>query len=337
MKNFKFNSVIILFMSGFFIFLVLKDNFAVSMKLLFNANILWLLAAVGLYILYVFFEANAIYLVTRQQNSNYPYWKLIRLQIMTKFFNGITPFSSGGQPLQIYELKRSGMSLSKSTNVVVESFIIFQISIVVLGFVAVLANSIFDLFAYVKILRYFVLIGFIVNLTILIIVYLASINKQKNKIIIKKLINFLSNIKLIKNKDKIKRKLIKFIDDYYLAFIRFKKDKKLIIKGVILIILAMIFYFLIAQCIFNALYIKHDLNPLKTIVTGTYIFIMSCFIPIPGAAGGVELGFISFFANFVPKQLLPPAMILWRFITFYFPTVIGGIVYNFFGDKNKQK
>jgi uncharacterized protein (TIRG00374 family) len=93
-------------------------------------------------------------------------------------------------------------------------------------------------------------------------------------------------------------------------------------------------YFLIPQLVFNALNIPHQLNIFTSIITGVYIFIMSSFVPIPGAAGGVELGFVSFFANFVPKKLLPPALIIWRFITFYLPTLVGGIIYNFFGDRH---
>lgn len=334
MKNLKFNSVIILLISSVFMYIVLKDNFAKSMKLLFESNLFWILAAIGLFVIHVFLEAVAMHLITKQHHKKYPFWKMFRLQGMTKFFNGITPFSSGGQPLQVYELTKGGLPPAKATNVIVEYFILFQIAVVSMGTISTILNYIFNFYKYVPALRYFYMFGYIVNFILLIIVFMASVNIEKNKRMAIWINNVLYKIKIVKNKEKNQKKLDKFFSDYFAGFQKLKNNKKLMFKVVLVLIACLSVYFLIPQLVFNALNIPHQLNIFTSIITGVYIFIMSSFVPIPGAAGGVELGFVSFFANFVPKKLLPPALIIWRFITFYLPTLVGGIIYNFFGDRH---
>ncbi len=335
MKNVKFNSFIVLIVSGFFIYYSLRDNFSQSMNLLVSSKIVWILAAIALFLIYVVFESYAIYLVSREQKKGYPFWKMYRLQIMTKFFNGITPFAAGGQPLQVYELHKEGLTYVQATSIIVQNFILFQTAIVSLGIISIIANFFFDFFIYNKVMRYFVIVGFVINFLLLIIVVSISVNEKRSKKIVNWLIKVFSKLKITNITEKRKKKANDFIEDYTKAYEKLKNNKKLFLKIVLIIACSKITLFLIPQCIFNALRIEHTLSPLVTIVTGVYIFIMSSFVPIPGGTGGAEFGFLAFFSNFVALELIPPALILWRFITYYAPTLIGGIVYNFFGE-NKE-
>ena len=66
--------------------------------------------------------------------------------ITTQFFHAITPFAAGGQPWQIYKLKKDGLTLAESTNVVIQDFIAYQIALVFLGLCAITSNYIFNIF-----------------------------------------------------------------------------------------------------------------------------------------------------------------------------------------------
>ena len=57
---------------------------------------------------------------------------------------------------------------------------------------------------------------------------------------------------------------------------------------------------------------------------------MGCYVPIPGATGGMEFGFIGFFRNFITGNKLHALLIIWRFLTYYLPTILGSIIYNIF-------
>ncbi len=332
-KNIKSNSIIIVILSSILIFYLLKDNLNESVKLLSDANLWWIAAAFLLYIGYVLAESLAMGTLVSAHGQKISKWEMFKLQFMSKFFDGITPLSSGGEPFQIYKFKSKGITTANATAIVVEHFVLFQITVVIMGIIAVLCNYIFDFFQYVRLLRYLVLIGFTANTLITSVVLFASMNVERNKKVANFINNILFKIRIVKDKEKNQKKLENFFQDYYNGFANISKNYKVIIYSCLLMALAMIFNFLTVQCVFNALRIPHSLNIFTTIVTGIYIFFIGSFIPTPGGTGGVEVGFVGLFVNFVPKELLPPAMIMWRFITYYAPILVGAVFYNFFPEK----
>ena len=65
-----------------------------------------------------------------------------------------------------------------------------------------------------------------------------------------------------------------------------------------------------------------------SIVSCAYIMIIGSFVPIPGATGGIEFGFVQFFGNFITGSKLSAMMLVWRFITYYFSLILGAIALN---------
>lgn len=331
-KNIKSYSLLIFIVSAVLIYFLFRNNFYKSIKLLRGSNLWWVLLAALLYIFYVFTESIAMGILVKEQDVEISKWEMFKIQFMSKFFDGITPLSSGGEPFQVYRFMSKGVSTAGATAIVVEHFLLFQITVVLMGVVAVASNYIFDFYPKIAVLRYLVLLGFTVNVVITSIVLSSSISQKNNKKISNFVGNLLLKLKIIKDKEKIDT----FFQDYYNGFTKIIKNRRLIVNVCLLMALAMIFNFLTVQCVFNALRIPHSLNIFKTIITGIYIFFIGSFVPVPGGTGGVEVGFLGLFANFVPKILLPPAMIMWRFITYYAPILVGAIIYNFFGEEKNR-
>ena len=66
---------------------------------------------------------------------------------------------------------------------------------------------------------------------------------------------------------------------------------------------------------------------IASLVIGSFVFISSCFLPIPGATGGIEYSFLGFLGYYIKGFKLNATLLLWRFITYYLPTIVGGIVF----------
>lgn len=122
MKNLKKNSILLIFITLLVLFFVLKDDFNSVMGLLGGVNIIWLLIAIIAEFLFIFFEALAFNQIILSYNEDYSLLKSFKLLVITKFFNGITPFASGGQPMQIYLMKKDGIRMAKSTNIIMQNF-----------------------------------------------------------------------------------------------------------------------------------------------------------------------------------------------------------------------
>ena len=128
MKKIKFRSIIILLITIFLFWYILKDNFVKSIDLIASSNKWLILLSILTYIVYFIIEAYLLKILIDKSCKKYPFKKVIELNMMTKFFNGITPFSLGGQPLQVYELSKNKVPVTKSILVIVENFIILQIT-----------------------------------------------------------------------------------------------------------------------------------------------------------------------------------------------------------------
>ena len=105
-----FNTGIVLFISILLIWYFLKDNYKISIEVLRSANVFWLFFAVLFFLGYFLLETLLMKILINKHKKSYTYKSALKLYLMTKFFNGITPFSSGGQPLQLLEMKKEGVS-----------------------------------------------------------------------------------------------------------------------------------------------------------------------------------------------------------------------------------
>ena len=74
----------------------------------------------------------------------------------------------------------------------------------------------------------------------------------------------------------------------------------------------------------------------------TFSIAMTCFVPTPGASGGIEFAFKSLFINLagVTSSVAVSGMLLWRLLTYYILMIISLICYfllEFFFVKRSKK
>lgn len=335
MKNLKKNSIVLIFITLLVLFFVLKDDFSSVMELLAGANIIWLLIAVIAEFSFIFFEALAFNQIILSYNEDYSLVKSFKLLVITKFFNGITPFASGGQPMQIYLMKKDGIRMAKSTNIIMQNFIIYQLALVTMGIFAITFNRIFDMFPSVELLRNLVGIGFLVNTLVTVMLFVISFSDKFNKFIVDKVIRILSKTKIVKDKESYKTKWMERCDEFHQGAEFIKAHKFLCFKCYIYNLIALASSYIIPLFVCISLSGKVDMNILETLVASSYVLIMGAFVPIPGGSGGIEFGFIQFFGNFIKGGLLSATLLLWRFITYYVPMVIGAILFNLRKEESK--
>ena len=336
MKRKWLNEIIILVVTAIVLFFILKDNFSSTIKIIGSANILYFLLAILLSTMVIGIEGYVSYLLVREYKKNYSFKEAFKLGVMTKFFNGITPFSAGGRPLQVFELKKSGVRVLDSTSVIVQTFMLFQSSLIIFSIFTFIINGIFHIFPTNSFLYSMTILGFILNVIILLFAFTFSISKTLNKKIVDFVINILSKIKIVKDKDTQYEKWNKVCDEYYVAFKDFKHKKDLIIKCIILEIISIVLFYLITPTVLLALNVK-SMNLLALITASNFVFLTGCYIPIPGGSGGTEYAFIHYLEILISNvSLVSSALIIWRFATYYFPTLIGGIVFNI-NRKNNEK
>lgn len=333
MKNNKKNIIIIIVLSALVVYLTLKDNFSEKVHYLFSINPIFLLLSFLLIIFYWMFKGMALYHCVNQIEDKYSMKSGIKLMITTQLFHAITPFATGGQPWQIYRLKKDGLPLSKSTNVIIEDFIAYQIALVLLGIVAVTSNHIFSILPNDNTLSHLVTIGFVINTFVVIVLFVVSFNKRCNEILIKGMVRLLAKIRIIKDKDKTLEKSEEYIGQFHDSAKILFKNKMLLLRIILLNFMALSFQYLIPFTLMLGLDIY--VNPFYVICTSAYVMLIDSIIPTPGSTGGLEYGFMSFFKYFVNDLKLSIIMIVWRVITYYFGIFVGLLFLNTYKEEKK--
>ena len=147
------------------------------------------------------------------------------LMCSAQFFNAITPFSSGGQPFQMYLLKKQGIKVTDSGNALLQNFFTYQLALIIMGTFAVITNSFLHIIPSTSLLKNIVLIGYIVNIIVLVLLFSLGRAKNLNTKVFNKIFNFIFGFKFIKNREHLKEEATKKIDEFYNSSIYFKRTK----------------------------------------------------------------------------------------------------------------
>lgn len=329
MKSLKKNSIILLIITVAVLVCVLKDDFGNIVNTLSGANYGWIIIALLCFFVGIGFEAKSYQEIIQGYEYEYTFKKSYRMLLITKFFNGITPFSSGGQPMQIYMLKKDGVRLTKATNIIIQNFIIYQAALVIFGIIAILINNSLKLFTEVTLLKQLVTIGFLINTLVMVGLVVISFSSKFNHFIVNKSISILSKFKLVKDKEKTLAKWREKVDDFHEGAEYLKKNKMLCFRTFIYNMIYLTLNYVMPYFVILALAsTSTDATPLKTICASAYVLIMGSFVPIPGASGGIEYGYLRFFGNFITGTLLKASLLIWRTISYYLPMLVGGVLFN---------
>lgn len=327
MKSLKKHGFILALITLVVLILVLKDDFDDVINLLKTANIGFILIALLLHFTFMTLESLAFNQILKSYDEKFKFKNTFSITIITKFFNGITPFSTGGQPMQVYMLKQHGFRITKATNAIMQNFILYQVALVVFGIISITLNYVLGVFPKVELLGYLVILGFSINTIIMIMLFVISFSNKFNKFIIEKSINILSKFKIIRNKEEQRIKWEERCNDFHEGADYILSHKKLCFKGFLYYILALLIEYSIP--FFTALALgANNIELLPFIVASSYVTIVGSFVPIPGASGGIEYAFIEFFKNFIVGGLLSATLLIWRTITYYIPMIAGAILFN---------
>lgn len=328
MKKKIFNIILLIIFTGIVLYFSLKDNFSSTMKEIATMDLKYLFVAFFLLFIFWIFRSYPMYSFCKKLNDKFRYVHAFQLTLRTQFFNAITPFATGGQPYQIYYLKQCGINYAASTGIVLQNFIVYQIALVALGLVALFCNMIFGIFNNAPLLQKLIALGFIINTLVIVVMFLVAFDRKVNKKLINLGIIVLTKFHIVKDKEKQLKKWDESINNFHESAVILLEDKMNFFSNIVYNFLALSCLYMIPYFLLLAMGKNGVVNPGIAVVTSAYIMIIGSFVPIPGATGGLEYGFVQFYGNFITGPVLSATMLVWRFITYYFGLIVGSIALN---------
>ena len=327
--------IIIAIITSLVLYFSLKDDYKNIIHEIKTINKLWFLVAFIMMFMYWLIKALVRKKLVSKFNKNYKFIDSFKLSLELNFFNGVTPFATGGEPYEVYSLTKHGIKGTDSTNIMIQNFITYQIALVLLGMIAIITNQFVHIFPS-GFLTYLITIGFTINFLVIVFLFVITFGKKIDKFIMKIIVFILSKFKIVKNKENTLEKFHNYLEEFHEGATILLKDKKTFIKMIMLQFLSLSIFYLIPLILLYGMGDYSSLNGYESIFISAYVMLIGSFVPIPGGTGGLEYGFIAFYGNFIKGSKLNAIMLLWRFITYYFGIMLGAIVLNFKRKKVKK-
>lgn len=297
-----------------------------------KASFLWL--ALLFMLVYWFLEAASLHIIMKSIHKPQKFKDTLVVSVIGQYFNCITPFASGGQPIQAYYLMRYGATLGASMTALLSKFIVYQFVLTVYSLVLLVLR--FNYFTTkLSALMALTIIGFIINLAVIIALLTLAFFKKAAVKIAHFIVRLLAKIRIIRNLEQRLKFIDEEIDVYYENFIFLKKQPVLIIKTCLLTIIQLTVYFSISYIIYLGLGLK-GADFFTILSCQAYVLMISSFVPLPGALGAAEGSYGAFFGT-IFGGFVTFSTFIWRFLTFYFPIIVGLIVTLFIDKKDKKE
>lgn len=337
-KKQKISFLIITIISIVVMYLGIKKDYEGIINALKNINIYWLILAFLTNIVCWLLEAVVYKKICNIMNVKSKFYDIYNIIISTKFFNAITPASSGGQPFQIYMLKKKTKAdYSQITSIVTQNFILYIFSFSILVSICIVCDFIFlgNILNLSKKVILFVSVGIFANLLGAFVFSFIMEAPTVTKKIARKIIKLLNKINIVKNVDKKIEETDEFIDNLKKNKDKLSKNKKETIKMLILLIIQYLLVYFVTYFIFRAMGLKIDL--ILVILASMYIYMASSIIITPGASGATEISFYVILNRLIPEKSILSAMIIWRLMTFYILNILIGYIYTLLILKGERK
>jgi len=322
MKNYKFNLILGIASVVIFVFLIiLSHGWMDLIHQMKHLQIKWVIVAVFSMLLYWIFESKILQNVVFLTKKDYKFKEAFKVTMIGQYFNSITPFASGGQPMQLYALTKQGLGAGSSGSTLMIKFIIYQSILTLYSLILIFWKA--DFFRRnMSNLFYLIGIGFAVHAGVIICLIVFSIYRRLTHKIIIILSKILNKLKLVKNISKLEIHINENLDQFHNDMLIAKQSKGLITKAVIYTILQLTIYFIIPYFIYLSFGMKSA--NIGSMIAGTaFIMMITAVIPSPGAIGGAEGAFYVLFGLFFASNNIMAAILLWRLITFYSCIIVG--------------
>ena len=335
-KKYFFNIALILIIGGVSIYLSIGKQFDQVIHAFEEARISWI-AVMGIVMFsYYLFDALSLWYFGLAYKKDYSFKQSFINAISGTFFNGITPFASGGQFAQVYIFNKQGIPPTNSASILLMCFICYQS-------VLVLYTGIVLLFKY----QYFVedqpavfslaILGFLINFVVILGLFFGAKSKKLQNFLTHNVLRFLSKIHIVKDYESTCVKIEQYLADFREQLNFLQRNKPVLVKSCLCNFMKLTIIYSMPFFAAKALNLNVSWNQFFDFLgLCSFIYLINAFLPIPGASGGSEGVYVLLF-SFLGTVGTSSSLFLWRFMSYYMGLIIGGLVFSMNKEINRSK
>lgn len=302
-----------------------KEDYTPLTGISFNYGFLAL--ALLCFVVIMFAESWRFYSLIKKSTKMRRPFLAFKTAAYGRYYDLITPFSTGGQPFQAYYMASRGLKASHSVSIPIAKYIVHQLVFAIFSLVVlIIAFSSTQLPSGVdsNIIKVACWIGFGFNFLLVALFIILSVGSFGKKLVLG-ILKLLHKMKIVKNYNEQYAKLLKTVEEYQKTLKFFSKSPLLLIE----MILVTLLYIVAQYCIPYFIYLGLGGTPSMDMWVLSFglalmIDLAASFIPLPGGSGMAEISFAVMFAGagvFAGTSFW--ALLIWRCLTYYLYIVQG--------------
>lgn len=300
------------------------EDLGKSIRIIREVKKIYLLPAVACVVFFIWGESIIIHYLMRTLGTRLKKWTCFLFSSIGFFFSCITPSASGGQPAQIYYMRRKNIPIPVATLVLMIVTITYKAVLVLVGLAIIVFGQGFMHRYLTGILPVFYL-GIVLNVLCVGFMLILVFHTTLAQSLMEKGLGFLEKLHLMHYKQSRHEKLNAAMEKYKETAVYFKTH-----KHVVLIVLAITF----AQrfALFLSTYFVYLAFGLSDYAVGTIVMLQAVIsisvdmLPLPGGMGISEKLFLTIFVPVFGAQLVLPGMILSRALSYYTELLLSALL-----------
>ena len=290
------------------------EDLSSMMDAIHRADKRWLIPGIALVAFFIWGESIIIWYMMRSSGIQLKKRTCFLFSSVGFFFSCITPSASGGQPMQIYYMKKEKISIPVSTVILMIVTITYKLVLVVIGIgIAIFGRGF--LHKYLEGILPVFYLGLALNIFCVTFMTILVFHPLLAKAIMVKGMKLLERLHLVKKKDGRLKKLEDSMDTYRNTAAYLKNNPFVIVKVIGITFIQRMALFAVTWFVYQAFGL-HGTGFWDILFLQAVISVSVDMLPLPGGMGISETLFLTIFSP-VFGGLLLPGMVLSRGLGYY--------------------
>ena len=334
-----FNIVfLILVFAGTLYCVFLGEDLGKIVHIVKTVDPLWLIPGVICVVIFIWGESIIIFYMMHTLGIKLKKWTCFLFSSVGFFFSCITPSATGGQPAQIYYMKKEKIPIPVSTLVLMIVTITYKLVLVVIGVTMTIFGQGF-IKAHLYRVRHIFYLGTALNVFCVSGMLVLVFHPMLARSILVKGLDLLEKMHLMKKKSSRLEKLNASMDQYRATAVYLREHVWVLVEVFAITVFQRFALFAATWFVYKAFGLSGSSAFVIIILQGT-ISVAVDMLPLPGGMGISEQLFLRIFLPIFGSKLLLPGMLLSRGLGYYTELLLSAlltIVANFTIGRNVKK
>jgi glycosyltransferase 2 family protein len=313
--------IVVLVITIFYIFH--DEDLGQIVKYIGNADMRYWIAAIGCVIVFISSEAIVIFYLMRTLSQKVRFDHCMLYSFIGFFFSCITPSASGGQPAQIYYMRKDKIPVATSTVVLIIVTIAYKLILVAIGVTVLIAQP-KEIMEYLNPVVGICYLGLGLNIICVWFMVMLVWKPGLAHKFLNQIIMILCKLHILRRKEHYLEKANHSMDQYkdvadYLA------NHKMVMVNVLLITIVQRFFLFFVGYLAYRSFGLHEAGLIQIVILQGMISVAVDMLPLPGGVGITEKLFILIFTPLIGGITLP-VMVVSRGLSYYTELVLSALM-----------